>query len=64
MLPRRKLIEAGPAEPCEGGCGCTVRWARYEGGTPRLNEVRNGRDVPGGHTADTCQQQRHRRRSS
>jgi hypothetical protein len=54
----RKLIQAGPAQPCES-CGTRVRVATYEGGRPRLNEVRERGDVvsdlPGGHTPLACQ---------
>lgn len=53
-MTRRKLIKTGPTEPCES-CGTPVRVAQYEGGKPRLNEVHNGRDMPGGHTEDACQ---------
>ena len=38
----RKLIKAGPTEACES-CSTPVRTAQYEGGQPRLNEVRGGR---------------------
>lgn len=58
-LKSRRLIKAGPVEPCES-CGTPVRVAQYEGGRPRLNEVRNGRDIPGGHTPDACRAKRHR----
>lgn len=53
----RKLVAAGRTEPCES-CGTPVRVAQYEGGQPRLNEVRDGRDLPGGHAPDDCRQQR------
>lgn len=55
----RRLIKAGPTESCES-CGTPVRVAQYEGGQPRLNEVRDGRDMPGGHTPDACQDARSR----
>lgn len=57
----RKLVTAGPTEPCESGCGAQVRVAQYEGGKPRLNEVWNGRDLPGGHTPEDCQDKRQQR---
>src|SRR4029079_10544221 len=41
-MPGRRLIKAGPTEPCES-CSTAVRVAQYEGGRPRLNEVREGR---------------------
>jgi len=49
----RRLVRATPVEPCER-CGTSVRTAQYEGGRPRLNEVRDGQDVPGGHTPMDC----------
>jgi hypothetical protein len=56
----RKLIQAGPVEKCESGCGTDVRVSQYEGGKPRLNEVNpaSGRDLPGGHTPAMCQDKR------
>jgi hypothetical protein len=59
-MPGRRLIKAGPTEPCES-CSTAVRVAQYEGGRPRLNEVREGRDLPGGHTPDACNQNRSQR---
>lgn len=56
----RKLIKASPVEQCEAGCGTPVRVSQYEGGRPRLNAVRDGRDVPGGHTPDDCHDKRRR----
>lgn len=60
-MPRRKLIAAGPVEPCES-CGTPVRVAQYEGGRPRLNEVHQRgaavSDLPGGHTPGACQDKR------
>jgi hypothetical protein len=54
----RRLVQAGPVEPCES-CGDPVRVAQYEGGSPRLNNVKitgeQVRDVPGGHTPGWCQ---------
>jgi hypothetical protein len=58
-VEQRVLIKAGPVEPCET-CGTPVRTSQYQGGRPRLNEVRNGRDMPGGHTPQTCQERRNR----
>jgi hypothetical protein len=58
-VKQRVLIKASPVEPCET-CGTPVRTSQYQGGKPRLNEVRNGRDLPGGHTPQTCQERRNR----
>lgn len=59
MLESRRLINHGPTEPCES-CGTLVRVSQYEGSAPRLNEVRAGRDLPGGHTPQACQDARRR----
>ena len=59
-LGQRELVKAGPVERCESGCGSMVRVAQYEGGKPRLNVVRNGIDVPGGHPPDDCRDRRDR----
>lgn len=56
-MDQRDLVQAGPVEPCEN-CGTLVRVAQYAGGKPRLNEVRDGRDLPGGHTPATCRLRR------
>jgi len=58
-VKQRELIKASPVEPCET-CGTPVRASLYQGGKPRLNEVANGRDLPGGHTPQTCQERRTR----
>lgn len=58
-MTTRQLRAAGPTEPCES-CGTLVRVAQYDG-PPRLNEVVNGRDMPGGHTSEKCQDSRVKR---
>jgi uncharacterized protein YcbX len=57
-MTQRRLVRATEVAPCER-CGTPVRTAQYEGGQPRLNEVRtdengNFRDAPGGHSPMDC----------